>query len=131
MASSLPSRPRGYSLVVRTRDVVPKSLEDRDELLGPLIARALGLEHAQKLLNQLGGENRYAELARGLTDQPQVLLLEPDLERRREVAVDDLPAEILKRPAVRGAARQRFVQLDDVETRPSRRARAPRTTRAG
>ena len=92
-----------------------QSLEDRHQLLGPLVARALGLEHAKKLLNQLGCENRYAELARGLTHQPQILLLEPDLERRREVAVDDLPAEVLKRPAVRRAAGERFVQLDDVE----------------
>ncbi len=54
-----------------------ESLKHRDELLGTLIAGALGLEHAKKLFGQPGGENWYAKLARGLTHQPQVLLLEP------------------------------------------------------
>src|SRR5262249_11169688 len=91
-------------------------LEHRDEALRAVVTAALGLERTQQLLDQLGRHDRNLELARRLADQPQIFLLEADFERRREIAFEDLRAQILKGQTVAGTAGQSLVKLFEIET---------------
>src|SRR5262245_33440321 len=106
--------PNQFDVLPSTYGRFSQFLQHRHKRLGASIAAALCFERPEQLLNELGGKDRDVQFPRGLADETKVFLLQFDLERRREVAVEDLPAEILKSPTVARAAGQRVVQLVQV-----------------
>src|SRR5262245_14801299 len=94
-----------------------QSFEDGHERLRTLFAEAGRLERAEQLLNELGGKHRDLQLTCRFADEPQILLLETNLEGGSKIAIEDLPPEVLKCPAVACTAGERLVQFVKIETR--------------